>query len=446
MPGPRSAGAIADAGILFFRDYDGPSMGRPDYGRSFLPGLYRYDGAFGNITKLSDYPFGFGGGLTHETSAGIYMRGMQGRWDLLRWDGTHASEKEFTACQPEDAIYASWCAVSATGVGVGWGSHTGSPCKAPPAFIRRPSDPRGAALMPGAYCVIGAQISADGTQVLVSGLAEEGAAVQGVCRSGATEIDGICHRSEVWVMTVGGAPRRLTLTPELPGVGGLDLSPDGRSATAEHLGALFHVDLSSGRTTSLGPVQQQHSARWSSNGRLAFVRGGGTQSWAERTVIVVAPDGSSQEVRPKKADGAARWPSALAPAWDPTGSRLAWIASATSAVSGASGAAEDYLHGRGVGDRRVLVSDLASEPSEVRCGEGVAEGVRWSHDGSALLLLCRRPGVRVDAFDLWLHRLNVPGTAVPIVRGLTLGGVDANGYPPSLFGSVAWSRGLVGQR
>ena len=72
------------------------------------------------------------------------------------------------------------------------------------------------------------------------------------------------------------------------------------------------------------------------------------------------------------------------------------------------------------------------------------EGVRWSHDGTALLLLCRRPGARVNAFELWLYRLDVPGrAAVPVVRGLTWGGVSAYGLAPSLFTHTAWSRALA---
>ena len=69
---------------------------------------------------------------------------------------------------------------------------------------------------------------------------------------------------------------------------------------------------------------------------------------------------------------------------------------------------QDYIAGKAVGDRRVLVSDLSSEPLEIRCGDRVAEGVRWSQDGTALLFLCRRPDTRIDAFELWLYR---PGTA-----------------------------------
>jgi hypothetical protein len=105
--------------------------------------------------------------------------------------------------------------------------------------------------------------------------------------------------------------------------------------------------------------------------------------------------------------------------------------------------ARDYLAGRGVGDRRVLVSDLASDPVEVRCGAGtVAEGVRWAHDGSALLLLCRRPGMTVNAFELWYHALGAGAQPVVLVRGLTLGGVDPFGDAPSMLTTTAWSRGL----
>lgn len=91
----------------------------------------------------------------------------------------------------------------------------------------------------------------------------------------------------------------------------------------------------------------------------------------------------------------------------------------------------------------MLVSDLASDPLEIRCGEGVAEGVRWAHDGSALLLLCRRPDLLVNAFELWLHPLGDPaGRAVPLIRALTMGGVDPHGNAPSLLTNTAWSRGL----
>jgi len=70
--------------------------------------------------------------------------------------------------------------------------------------------------------------------------------------------------------------------------------------------------------------------------------------------------------------------------------------------------------------------------------------VRWSGDGTALLLLCRRLSGRLGAFELWLHRLGTPGGAsAPIIRGITWGGVDAEGFAPDLFFNTAWSRAVA---
>jgi hypothetical protein len=290
-------------------------------------------------------------------------------------------------------------------------------------------------------------VSADGTQFLIAGVAPNAspaALVGGACALGYFMLDATsCYQERLWTMPVGGPPRQLRLVPELPGFVMAELAPDGRSGTGLHDGGLFLVDLQTGKATSLGQVHPTVTVRWSSSGGLAFVRGAAEDSWIDKTVVVVAADGSTRDVRGPQRDGTNALPIGLAPAWDPTGRRLAWIAS-PAAVSGAGSAAQDYLAGKGVGDRRVLISDLTSEPLEIRCGEGVAEGVRWSQDGTALLLLCRRPGAGADAFELWLHRLGTPGGAsVPIVRGITWGGVDAHGFAPDLFTHVAWSRAMA---
>jgi hypothetical protein len=446
--GPVSAGAVPDAGLVLFFDYGGAPLAQ-----TVTPAFYRYDGASGALSKIAE-----GGSnyyrIAHETAGGIFVQGENGRWDLLRWDGSRASDNEFTSCQQEPGFFASWCSVSATGVGAGFGSHvgpgpgplTGPWC--PPAFIRLPGTARSTSLPP-ALCVQSAEVSPDGTQMLIADLARDatpGVLVGDRCKPGFVTVDGIsCYRRRLWIMPVGGEPRQLRLSPDVPEFFSTGFSPDGRSATGvDPLGGLFFVDLPSGKTTSLGPVRRTTSLgpvrrtalRWSPNGGLAFVRGAAEESWIDKTVAVVSADGSTRDVRDANA------PIGLAPAWDPAGRRLAWIAS-PAAVPGTD-VAQDYLAGRGVGDRRVLVSDLSSGPLEIRCVEGVAEGVRWSQDSAALLILCRRPGTRVAAFDLWLHRLGTQsGAPVPIVRGITWGGVDAQGFAPDLFNHTAWSRAVA---
>jgi hypothetical protein len=432
-PGPVSAGALPDAGIVFFSDYGG----------TVTPAAYRYDGASGALTQIA-WPGSILGGVAHETASGVYLQGPNGRWDLLHWDGSRASDQEFTACQQEPGFFASWCSASATGVGVGYGSHTGpgpGPFTGPwcpPAFIRLPGTTRSTSFPPE-LCVQWAQVSADGTQLLIGDLAREaspGVRVEDRCAPGYVTVDGIsCYQQRLWTMPVGGAPRQLRLSPVLPGFFPTNLSPDGRSATGVHLGALVLVDLPTGKSSSLGPVGKTLSLRWSPSGALAFVGGSAEDSWVDKSVVVIAADGSTRSVR-----GATALPIGLAPAWDPAGRRLAWIAS-PAVVPGADVAAQDYLAGKGAGDRRVLVSDLSADPIEIRCGDRVAEGVRWSHDGTALLLLCRRPGATVNAVELWLYRIGAAGGSLaPLVRGITWGAIDPHGVAPDLFANTAWSR------
>lgn len=427
---PTSAGAVPDAGILFFSDYGPPE------GQLARRVLYRYDGATGTLTRVADGSLAVVGatGIAHDGAAGVYLRGMQGRWDLMRWDGKVASDAEFTACQVSTGHFASWCTVTPSGVGVGYGTHVGIPCGAP-QFIRFPGDVGGRPL-PADLCIGSAWSSDDGKVVVASGLVRAGAAGPS-CTGDLIEFAGTCYRPETWVIPTGGTPRKLEIAG-LPGfVGEFVLSPGGTHAAAQHLGSLFLVDLASGRATHLGAAAP--SPRWSTEGRLVFVRTIGRESWGGHNVVVATTDGATREVLGYPFDRTK--PTGLAPVWDPAGKRLAWVASRESAPPNDAAAAADHLAGRGVGDRRVLVSDLAGEPTEIRCGEGVAEGVRWSHDGTALLLLCRRPGLRVNAFELWMRVFAAP-TAVPLVRGLTMGGVDDSGLAPSLLDNTGWSRGL----
>ncbi len=435
---PVSAGAVPDAGTLYFSDY-GPPEG--PQGLLASRALYRYDGATGAVTRMPDGPLSglavvMSTGIAFETAAGVYLRGIQGRWDLLHWDGTRAGDDEFTACQASKGHFASWCTVTPKGIGLGYGTHVGPPCGAP-AFIRFPGETAGRPL-PADLCIGSAWVNDGGSVVVASGFVRTGSAASG-CPGDQFEIDGTCHRRTMWVVPTGGTPRTL-VTPALPGVNGVvAISPDGRSAAAQHFGSLFLVDLASGAAVHLGAGWSGVS--WSADGRLVFVRGSGRESWSSRTVVVATADGKTTEVLGYKPT--TTMPIGLAPVWDPAGGRLAWVASPTSATASATyeASTREHLSGTGVGDRRVLVGGATGDPTEYRCGEGVAEGVRWSPDGSALLLLCRRPGTRVNAYELWMQKLD-GSRSVPLVRGLTLGGVDPYGVAPSLLDNTAWSRGL----
>src|SRR2546428_8990442 len=242
--GPVSAGAVPDAGLLLFFDYGGA----PDMGAT--PAAYRYDGASGALSKIAEGGL-ISGSVAHETAGGIYVQGPNGRWDLMRWDGSRASDEEFTACQQQPGFFASWCSVSATGIGVGYGSHLGAGPRpftgpwCPPAFIRLPGTAR-STNFPPELCVQGARVSADGKQILISDLARQaspGALVGGRCQPGYVTFDETtCYEQRLWIMPVGGTPRQLLLSPGLPGFFPADLSPDGRSVVGTHPGGLVLVD------------------------------------------------------------------------------------------------------------------------------------------------------------------------------------------------------------
>jgi dipeptidyl aminopeptidase/acylaminoacyl peptidase len=241
----------------------------------------------------------------------------------------------------------------------------------------------------------------------------------------------------VWIVEADGAAR--LLYRPAPGKGlPLQWSSDGRYLTGVEMRPgdsavrLLLLDVASGRVTDLGNTAAQQSIQWSAEGRLAFVRGSGDLTWRDKELVVREQDGSERVVTPPGFVG-------LAPAWDPARGRLAWIA-------GPAGDGSGYLEGTGVGDRRVVVSDLAGGTTEIRCPGRVVEGVRWSRDGEALLLLCRRPGATSDVFELWLHRLNSRAgpAAVRVLAGL---GWDdyfdrQTGRVPTLSRSVAWSRAI----
>jgi len=406
QPTTGTAG-IADAGVLFF--FSGSKAG-----------WSRLDAASGRLTDIGYASVS----VQAETSQGIYLAG-QGSAALLRWDG---------ALDPTyDCGGGGFTSFNAAGACVSFGSHTGpgplpiSVFHTAPVAVRLPSDSRPRIVLPADWGAVGAALSPESTRLAVARV-----------EAPYPTADDQPFRMSLWIVEADGVAR--LLYRPAPGRGlPLRWSFDGKYLTGiearpgDSVLRLLLLEVASGQVTDLGNAPTlTESMAWAADGRLALVRGSGSVTWRDKELVVRERDGSERVLTPQGFVG-------FAPAWDPARGRLAWI-------EGPSGDGAGYLAGIGVGDRRVVVSNLAGDTTEIRCPGRVVEGVRWSRDGDALLLLCRRSGATSDVFELWLHRLNPPAapTAVRVATGLGWDGYfdQQTGVAPSLSTSVAWSRAL----
>jgi hypothetical protein len=399
-PVPQSAGTVPDAGILYL-------LGADD-------AVYRYDGATGHL----DVTWG-GATLDRVVGAGPYVAGRQGGLTLLRWDGT----TEEVAC----------------GSGRGDRSPSGACVSSGPdgVFIQVPGASVPRLELPPDWGAGSAQWSPTADRLLLIRTIRP--------RPGPGMDPG---QSALWVRESDGRLREL-YRPRGQGVlANLRWSPDGKSALVWRIGttsnslaadgvetAALLVDIDTANVTDLGVVMST-APQWGPDGRLAFIRGAGRMTWEHRELVVRGVDGRERVIAPSDASRVA-----LLPAWDPAGGRLAWVSGPSAPGSGNG---DGYVDGFGAGQRVAVIDNDTSE-NEVRCGEGrVVEGVRWSTDGTALLLLCRKPGGDARPLELWLYRFR-DGSSTPLVRGLVgvpsaAGGFGFYGAQPSLFSIVAWSR------
>lgn len=226
---------------------------------------------------------------------------------------------------------------------------------------------------------------------------------------------------------------------------GVKWSPDRRvslwdsATTSASFGAdgvltsLHVVNVDTAADADLGTtVQDRAWAQWSSDGRLAFVRGGGRETWLGKQVVILETDGIQRVVAGDlSAHPTALSRSAIAPAWQPTHGqpRLAWIESPA-----VSDAYPGYFRGLGPSAERVGIID---DGRRIACPGLVTEGVRLSADATAALLLCRVPAVEHHALQLWYAPIG--GTPRPLVTGLGDLGFGYYGMQPSLLDITAWS-------
>jgi hypothetical protein len=391
---------VPDAGVLYV-------IGADD-------GIYRYDGRSGQLTSVWR-----ASSFDRANAAGVYAAGRHGGLTLLRWDGTTAN----VACGT------GYHGVSASGACVSSGTDGIS--------VQLPGEGTPRLVLPPDWGGASPVWSPEGNRLLLVRMI--------AARPGPGTDPGL---AALWVLESDGRTREIYRPRDRGVLMAPSWSPDGQfglvrqyTSTSNSLAAdgvgtsLLLIEVATGHVVDLGIVMS--APQWGPHGQLAYVSGGGRMTWANKALIVRGAGG-----RERIAQAPTNEPRvALAPAWDLANRRLAWI-SGPALPDRLDGGG--YIDGTGPG-QRVAVIDDSVKTSEVRCGSGrVAEGVRWSSDGDALLLLCRKPGRDPFPLELWLYRLG-DGTSAPLVTGVVgappeAGGFGFYGAQPSLFRMVAWSR------
>lgn len=383
-------------------------------------GIYRYDGATGALTRVWGAST-----LASETAYGPYVLGRHGGITLLRWDGT----TERTCPR------GSFAAISIRGTC----AFTGEGGDAA-VYVDRGSG--GVQMLLPADWGAGSYIwSPDGTELAI---------IRSERRSDSVPPLEPVWRSTLWHVDRHGALMKIFDSPSgMSSLYGLKWSFDRRvlvwestttsnSLAADGVGTSLHVvNVDTRAEIDLGMMLGARAwARWSVDGRLAFVSGGGRQTWGNKQVVVLEPDGTRRVVAGALGSTRTGATAAIAPAWQPifgAPARLAWIEGPAEDI----GASLDYFRGVGPAAQRIAVLQTPSAPVALTCPGLVTEGVRWSADASAALLLCRVPAVEQHALQVWYAPLG--GTPRPLVTGLGDLGSGYYGLQPSLFDIVAWS-------
>jgi hypothetical protein len=402
---PISLGAVPEAGLLYVWGAD--------------DGIYRYDGATGALSRVWGAST-----LARETAYGPYVLGRHGGLTLLRWDG--ATEPKCPSGSFADLSIRGTCAF------IGAGGDTA-------VYLDSGSGAR--MLLPADWGAATFAWSPDGAELAI---------IRNERRPDPVPQYEPRWRNTLWHLDRHGALTKIfDSNSPTSFLFGLKWSFDRRlslwesttnsnSLAADGAGTSLHVvNVDTRASVDLGTTLGKRAwAQWSLDGRLAFVSGGGRETWGNKQLLVLERDGTRRVVAGALGSTSDGESAAIAPAWQPifgSPARLAWIEGPAASI----GASSDYFRGIGPVSQRIAVLQTSSSPLRLTCPGLITEGVRWSSDASAALLLCRVPGIATNALQLWYVPLQ--GTARPILAGLGDLGFGYYGAQPSLFDIVAWS-------
>ncbi len=363
---PVSSGAVPKAGVVYVWGAD--------------DGIYRYDGASGMLARVWGAST-----LARETADGPYVLGRHGGINLLHWDGT--TEPKCPTGSFADLSVRGTCAFIGGDDAV---------------YVDRGGSAR--MLLPADWAATSFAWSPDGAEL---------AFIRSERRSDPVPALEPLWRSTLWHLDRRGALTKIfDSTNEMSSLFGLNWSFDRRlsvwestttsnSLAADGVGTtLYVVNVDTGASISLGTALGKRAwAQWSLDGRLAFVSGGGRETWGNKQLVVLERDGTRRIVAGDLGQIGGSATAAIAPAWQPifgTPARLAWI----EGPAGGIGASPDYFRALGPIAQRFAVLETLSGRLQVTCPGLVTEGVRWSADASAALLLCRAPGVEQHALQV----------------------------------------------
>ncbi len=402
---PISSGPVPDAGVLFVWGAD--------------DGIYRYDGATGALSRVWGAST-----LVRETAYGPYVLGRHGGLTLLQWDG--ATDAKCSSGGFADLSIRGTCAF------IGVGGDTAM-------YVDRGAGAQ--TLLPSDWGATSFAWSPDGAELAI---------IRRERRADPVPPLEPLWRSTLWHMDRHGALMKIFDSPSgMSSLYGLKWSFDRRvlvwestttsnSLAADGVGTSLHVvNVDTRAEIDLGMMLGARAwAQWSVDGRLAFVSGGGRETWGNKQLVVLERDGARRVVAGDLGRPSAAATAAIAPAWQPifgTPARLAWIEGPV----GDMAASFDYVNGVGSSAQRVAMLATGSGLAKQVCPGLITEGVRWSAEASAILLLCRAPGVGPHPLQVWYAPLD--GTPRPLVSNLGDGGFGYYGLQPSLFDIVAWS-------